>query len=93
MMGRSRTEGVHSGGSRPLDDGEDLLALLADLYERGREHDARQRRHGDKLRNLEPETAALVSVLVRSSGRIMSATRRCCNCGGRSRAASLQSSR
>lgn len=45
-----------------------LRALLADLYERGQEHDARQRRHGDRLRNLEPETAALVSVLVRSSG-------------------------
>jgi predicted O-methyltransferase YrrM len=49
--------------------GDDLLALLANLYERGQEHDARQRRPGDRLRNLEPETAALISVLVRSSGR------------------------
>jgi predicted O-methyltransferase YrrM len=46
-----------------------LRALLDELHERGQEHDARQRRHGDKLRNLEPETAELVSVLVRSSGR------------------------
>jgi predicted O-methyltransferase YrrM len=49
--------------------GEDLRALLADLYEQGQEHDARQRLHGDRLRNLEPETAALISVLVRSSWR------------------------
>lgn len=49
--------------------GDDLRALLAELYRRGQEHDAHQRRHGDRLRNLEPETASLVSVLVRSSGR------------------------
>src|SRR5918994_7900858 len=49
--------------------GEELLTLLADLYEQGQEHDAHQPRHGDRLRNLEPQTAALVSVLVRSSGR------------------------
>jgi len=47
----------------------DLRALLAELYEWGQEHDARQRRRDDKLRNLEPDTAALISVLVRSSGR------------------------
>ena len=47
----------------------DLRDLLADLHERGQEHDARQERHDDKLRNLEPETAALLAVLVRSSGR------------------------
>jgi hypothetical protein len=34
--------------------GDDLRALLAELYRRGQEHDARQRRHGDRLRNLEP---------------------------------------
>ena len=49
--------------------GTDLRGLLAELPERGQEHDARQERHDDKLRNLEPETAALVSVLVRSGGR------------------------
>jgi hypothetical protein len=48
--------------------GDDLRALLAELYDWGKEHDARQRRHADRLRNLEPETASLVSVLVRSSG-------------------------
>ena len=47
----------------------DLRGLLAELHERGQEHDARQERHDDKLRNLEPETAALLAVLVRSSGR------------------------
>ena len=40
----------------------DLNALLAELYQRGQEHDAR-------LRNLEPDTAALISVLVRSFKR------------------------
>ncbi|MDP9437703.1 MAG: class I SAM-dependent methyltransferase [Actinomycetota bacterium] len=49
--------------------GTDLRGLLAELHERGREHDARQERHDDKLRNLEPETAALLSILVRSGGR------------------------
>jgi len=49
--------------------GDDLRTLLAELYAWGQEHDARQRRHGDRLRNLEPETASLVSVLVRASGR------------------------
>ncbi|MDP9458123.1 MAG: class I SAM-dependent methyltransferase [Actinomycetota bacterium] len=49
--------------------GANLRDLLAELHERGQEHDARQQRHDDKLRNLEPETAALISVLVRSSGR------------------------
>ncbi len=39
--------------------GADLRGLLAELHERGQEHDARQERHGDRLRNLEPETAWL----------------------------------
>jgi predicted O-methyltransferase YrrM len=47
----------------------DLRALLAALYEWGQEHDARQRQRDDRLRNLEPDTAALISVLVRSSRR------------------------
>jgi predicted O-methyltransferase YrrM len=46
-----------------------LRAQLDELHEWGREHDARQRHHGDRLRNLEPETAAFISILVRSSGR------------------------
>jgi predicted O-methyltransferase YrrM len=48
---------------------DDLRALLAELYWWGQRHDERQRRHGDTLRNLEPETASLVSVLVRSFAR------------------------
>ena len=49
--------------------GTDLRGLLAELHERGQEHDARQQRHDDKLRNLEPETASLLSILVRGGGR------------------------
>ena len=45
--------------------GDDLRKPLTELYGWGLEYDAR-RRHADSLRNLEPETAALVSVLVRS---------------------------
>jgi predicted O-methyltransferase YrrM len=49
--------------------GDDLRALLAELHEQGQEHDARQEWHHDRLRNLEPETAALLTVLVRSGRR------------------------
>ena len=49
--------------------GDDLRSLLAELREHGREHDTRQERHDDRLRNLEPETAALLAVLVRSGRR------------------------
>jgi predicted O-methyltransferase YrrM len=49
--------------------GADLRGLLAELHKRGQEHDVRQERHDDRLRNLEPETAALLAVLVRSGGR------------------------
>ena len=47
----------------------DLRTLLTGLYERGRDHDAREPEHGKRLRNLEPETARLISILVRSGGR------------------------
>jgi predicted O-methyltransferase YrrM len=47
----------------------DLRALLAELYERGQEHDAQELQHEVRLRNLEPDTAAILSILVRSSGR------------------------
>jgi predicted O-methyltransferase YrrM len=43
-------------------------ALAADLYAAGREHDAQ---HADRLarwRNVEPETAAMLNVLVRAKG-------------------------
>ena len=49
--------------------GDDLRGLLAELHEQGQEHNARQERHDDRLRNLEPETAALLAVLVRSGRR------------------------
>ncbi len=49
--------------------GTDLRGLLAEMHERGQEHDACQERHDDKLRNLEPETAAMLSILVRSGRR------------------------
>ena len=49
--------------------GTDLRELLAELHEWGLEHAARQGRHDDRLRNLEPETAALIPVLVRSGKR------------------------
>jgi predicted O-methyltransferase YrrM len=49
--------------------GADLRSLLAELYERGQEHDAHQLQHDDRLRNLEPDTAAILSILIRSSGR------------------------
>jgi predicted O-methyltransferase YrrM len=46
-----------------------LLALLDDLHREGREHDAQ---HADdrlkRLRNLEPETGALLNLLVRTLG-------------------------
>ena len=58
-------EGVYMMGTM----GDDLRGLLAELHERGQEHDTRQERHDDRLRNLEPETAALIAVLVRSGGR------------------------
>src|ERR687889_552003 len=49
--------------------GDALRSLPAELREQGREHDPRQERHDDRLRNLEPETAALLAVLVRSGRR------------------------
>jgi hypothetical protein len=49
--------------------GADLRGLLAELHEWSQEHDVRQEWHDDRLRNLEPETAALLAILVRSGGR------------------------
>jgi predicted O-methyltransferase YrrM len=47
---------------------EHVTALLAEIAERGREHDARETEHSRKMLNLEPDTARLVYILVRSSG-------------------------
>jgi len=43
-----------------------LVELLEDLYARGREHDAHQADRRDRLRNLEPDTARLLALLVRA---------------------------
>ena len=46
---------------------ERLRNLLEDLHRRGRDHDAREGDRLARLRNLEPDTAALLAVLVRST--------------------------
>jgi predicted O-methyltransferase YrrM len=45
-----------------------LEALLDELYSAGREHDAAKEDRLERLRNVEPDTAALLSVLVRATG-------------------------
>jgi predicted O-methyltransferase YrrM len=46
-----------------------LQALLAELAEAGQFNDAQEQERSKKMLNLEPETAQLLSMLVRSSGR------------------------
>jgi predicted O-methyltransferase YrrM len=46
----------------------DLLHLLDDLHREGREHDAGHADRLLRLRNLEPETGALLNLLLRTSG-------------------------
>lgn len=43
-----------------------LAALLEELYTCGREHDARQSDRLDRLRNVEPDTARLLALLIRA---------------------------
>ncbi len=43
-----------------------LATLLDGLYRSGREHDARQADRLDRLRNVEPDTARLLAVLIRA---------------------------
>lgn len=45
-----------------------LQALLGELYAAGRDHDAAKADRLERLRNVEPETAALLSVLIRATG-------------------------
>jgi predicted O-methyltransferase YrrM len=45
---------------------KELAELLDELYARGREHDARQPERLDRLRNLEPDSARLLALLVRA---------------------------
>lgn len=42
-------------------------AIAADVFAAGRDHDARQSARLDRLRNLEPDTAELLGVLVRAA--------------------------
>jgi predicted O-methyltransferase YrrM len=43
-----------------------MAELLGDLYMRGREHDERQADRVDRYRNVEPDTARLLAVLIRA---------------------------
>jgi predicted O-methyltransferase YrrM len=45
----------------------DRRAIADELYEAGREYDSRQTNRLSRLRNVEPDTAALLSVLVRTA--------------------------
>jgi len=47
---------------------EHLAAYLEDLHRRGREHDAARADRLQRLRNVEPDTARLLAVLVRALG-------------------------
>lgn len=51
--------------------GAEVRALLTGLYDRGPEYDAREPEHDERPRNLEPEAAGLVSILVRSGTRLL----------------------
>lgn len=46
-----------------------LKALLEEIHQWGREHDADQTEKSNKMLNLQPDTARLVSILARSSRR------------------------
>jgi predicted O-methyltransferase YrrM len=46
-----------------------IRAILSEMEEQGRHHDAQEREHSRQLLNLEPQTAQFLSILVRSSGR------------------------
>jgi len=52
--------------ARPVD--EQLRAYLEGLHRRGREHDAERADRLERLRNVEPDTAQLLAVLVRALG-------------------------
>jgi predicted O-methyltransferase YrrM len=47
---------------------EQLARYLDDLYQRGRAHDAEQEDRLDRLRNVEPDSARLLAMLVRAAG-------------------------
>jgi predicted O-methyltransferase YrrM len=45
---------------------DSLVRYLDELYQRGRDHDGQKSDRHDRLRNIEPETAQLLAVLIRS---------------------------
>ncbi|HEY8303099.1 MAG TPA: hypothetical protein VIG42_00785, partial [Solirubrobacteraceae bacterium] len=45
-----------------------LKAYLHELYRQGREHDAAKSDRLERLRNVEPDTARLLALLVRATG-------------------------
>jgi predicted O-methyltransferase YrrM len=45
---------------------ESLIRYLDELYQRGREYDEQKSDRRDRLRNIEPETAQLLAVLIRA---------------------------
>ncbi len=47
----------------------EIRAFLDELYEMGQQNDAREQERNKKMLNLEPETAQLLSILIRSSHR------------------------
>jgi predicted O-methyltransferase YrrM len=48
---------------------DEIRAFLSRLYERGLQHDSREQEHSKRLRNLEPDTAQLLHILIRSTRR------------------------
>jgi predicted O-methyltransferase YrrM len=67
LRARNQLSSMNFDGSMTME--PHLQAILAEIQEWGRDHDARQLDHGKKMLNLRPETALLVSILVRSSRR------------------------
>jgi len=47
-----------------------LTQILAELEAQGKAHDAEEAEHGRKMLNLEPDTAQLLSILIRSGHRM-----------------------
>ncbi len=47
----------------------DIRAFLTELYETGRQNDAQEQERSKKMLNLEPETAQVLNILIRSSRR------------------------
>src|SRR5690242_12969530 len=53
---------------QPMRD-SDIRTLLTELYAAGQRNDAREQERSKKMLNLEPDTAQLVNILIRSSRR------------------------